>query len=159
MTVTIKLDTGAALHKLNRTVGAFGDLTPALRSIAEGMLISTRDRFTAKQAPDGSKWAPLKPVTLKRKKRTGRGAGDILIQDGNLLGNLNYTLGADYIELGSPMIYANVQQFGAQKGAFGQTAAGAPIPWGNIPARPFLGASTQDEAQARDILTRHLNGA
>ncbi len=32
---------------------------------------------------------------------------------------------------------------------------GAPIPWGDIPARPFLGLS-DDEADVRDIVARYL---
>lgn len=47
--------------------------------------------------------------------------------------------------MGSNLIYAAVQQFGAGKGQFGNMANGSPIPWGNIPARPFLGISPEDE--------------
>ena len=46
--------------------------------------------------------------------------------------------------IGSPRIYASTHQFGAKKGAFGQTARGAPIPWGDIPACLFLGISDDD---------------
>ncbi len=56
------------------------------------------------------------------------------------------------MEIGSPSIYAGTHQFGAAKGAFGSTSKGAPIPWGDIPARPFLGLSDADEADIRDLI-------
>jgi len=52
-----------------------------------------------------------------------------------------------------------VQQFGAKKGQFGKTRRGAPIPWGNIPARPFLGVSVSDRSDILAILAEHLRKA
>jgi phage gpG-like protein len=57
------------------------------------------------------------------------------------------------------MIYAAVQQFGAAKGAFGRTSRGAPIPWGNIPARPFLGISAEDEPLMLEIVAEWFQAA
>ena len=37
-------------------------------------------------------------------------------------------------------------QFGARYGAFGTISRGGSIPWGNIPARPFLGISDTDRS-------------
>lgn len=81
----------------------------------------------------------------------------------------------DAVRIGSPMIYSAVQQFGAEMGEFGRyyqlfrrkyaesdfrryagTKKGSPIPWGNIPARPFLGLSAQDKADVVEILQEHL---
>lgn len=56
------------------------------------------------------------------------------------------------IEIGSPAEYAPMHQFGAKKGAFGRTNRGAPIPWDEIPARPFLGISDEDNDMIRDVL-------
>jgi phage gpG-like protein len=53
--------------------------------------------------------------------------------------------------------------FGARQGAFGRTRRNGPIPWGNIPARPFLPISENGEMNAfdkeeiRDILTNAVN--
>ena len=37
-----------------------------------------------------------------------------------------------------------------------RTRRGAPIPWGNIPARPYLGLSADDETEVVRILRDYL---
>jgi len=69
---------------------------------------------------------------------------------------IHYRAGQASVEVGSSMEYSAVQQFGAQKGAFGSTKRGAPIPWGDIPARPFLGLSGSDKAAILDIISGYL---
>lgn len=54
------------------------------------------------------------------------------------------------------MVYAAVMQGGAAQGAFGRTSRGGPIPWGNIPARPFLGLSDSDRAGVLEIIAEYL---
>ncbi|MBY0349775.1 phage virion morphogenesis protein [Tabrizicola sp.] len=70
-----------------------------------------------------------------------------------------YEAGPDSLQWGSPMIYATTQQFGAAQGAFGRTARNGPIPWGTIPARPFLGLSPEDETNILDTLSEWLQRA
>ncbi|MFM8333842.1 MAG: phage virion morphogenesis protein, partial [Candidatus Methylumidiphilus sp.] len=60
-------------------------------------------------------------------------------------------LGSAGVMVGSPMVYAAVQQFGASKGAFGKN-----VPWGDIPARAFLGLSDADSAAIVKISVRFL---
>lgn len=57
------------------------------------------------------------------------------------------------------MEYAATQQFGAKKGEFRSTKNGAPVPWGDIPARPFLGISADDEDKIIEIIQSHLAAA
>jgi phage gpG-like protein len=52
--------------------------------------------------------------------------------------------------IGSTRKYAAVQQFGASKRQFGNA------PWGDIPARPFLGLSEQDKGTILDIISLNL---
>ncbi len=61
--------------------------------------------------------------------------------------------------VGSTMEYAAAQQFGMKAGYAGATKRGSPIPWGDIPARPFLGLSEQDRGMILDQISDHLNGA
>lgn len=49
--------------------------------------------------------------------------------------------------IGSDREYAAIQQFGARKNQFGKA------PWGDIPARPFLGISGKDESTILDIIS------
>ncbi|KJR41707.1 phage virion morphogenesis protein, partial [Candidatus Magnetoovum chiemensis] len=67
---------------------------------------------------------------------------------------------SDSVKIGSNVIYAATHQFGAKKGSFGKTKRNAPIPWGNIPARPLLPSDDlpkDDMNDLTDILTEYLN--
>ena len=68
---------------------------------------------------------------------------------------INYKAGPRRVVLGSSLIQSAVQQFGAKKGAFG-SRGGRSIPWGDIPARPFLGLSEQDRVAVIAILTERM---
>ena len=71
---------------------------------------------------------------------------------------INYQASATQVTIGSPMEYAAVHQFGVLRGALGRTKRGSPIPWGDIPARPFLGVSEADKADILEILQNPLLG-
>ena len=58
--------------------------------------------------------------------------------------------------VGSGRVYAGTHQFGAKRGAFGRTAKGGPIPWGDIPARPFLGLSDADANEITALVAGYL---
>ena len=60
------------------------------------------------------------------------------------------------MEVGSTRIYAGAHQFGARRGACGTNKKGAPIPWGDIPARPFLGVSDADKKTILEIINKRL---
>ena len=157
--IEITIDDAEVLAALNRLVAAGGDLTPAMRDIGEHLLNTTRERFSEEKAPDGTPWAPLSETTKKRKRRN---AGKILTRDGFLRGNLAYRESANSVVVGSPSIYRGTHQFGAEQGSFGSTSGGSPIPFGDIPARPFLGVSN-DDADAitriiRDFIAEGLAG-
>lgn len=85
--------------------------------------------------------------------------------------------GGGVLAVGSPLIYAATHQFGAKMGEFGRyyqlsrlkyaegdfrrhagMTKGHPIPWGNIPARPFLGLSNQDRNDIVSTCARYLLG-
>ena len=126
-----------------------------LAEIGEAVVASTKERFARAEAPDGTPWAPLAPATIARK-----GHARILIgETGALSSTIFYEVGPRRVEIGSPMIYAAVHQFGAKKGAFGRTRRGRPIPFGDIPARPFLGLSAGDEDTILTIVRDAIAGA
>jgi phage gpG-like protein len=54
--------------------------------------------------------------------------------------------------IGSTVEYAAVQQFGAKQHQF----TGGKTPWGDIPARPFLGISEQDKSTILDMVSLNL---
>jgi len=175
--ITIKINDREVVEALGKLARRCSDLRPAMDDIGEYMVEATKQRFVRGEAPDGTKWAPNKATTLREYFRK-RGGGTVLrkgermkVAGGELLGagkkvliGESKRLGTEIasrpesrrVEITSNLIYAATQQFGAQKGSFGRTKKGAPIPWGNIPARPFLGLSDKDKEAVLDIIQEHL---
>jgi len=147
---------------LTRLSAHLSDLTPVMQEIGDILIESTKQRFMQGVAPDGSRWKPKSPVTLA--KYGARSSNRVEVRplfgpSGALSSQIFANAGPDSVEWGSPMIYAATQQFGAAQGAFGRTSRNGPIPWGNIPARPFLGISTEDEANILDAISGALTQA
>ncbi len=142
---------------------------PLLLAIGEHLAESTRMRFVESRAPNGSRWAPNTQATLERyigerggySKKTGRisAKGAALAQSKKPLVGVTRLLGTQIIyqaddevlQIGSNRIYAAVQQFGAGKGSLGGNA-----PWGDIPARPYLGLSAGDRSYILEEVADYL---
>jgi phage gpG-like protein len=155
---------------LTRLSAALSDMTPAYEELGKILVESTIDRFGQGIAPDGSRWAPKSKTTLE--KYGSRTSNRIDVRplfgpSGALSSQIFYNASADGVEWGSPMVYAAAMHFGAAKGAFGAYSGvnkkGHPYsgvaPWGNIPARPFLGLSPEDETNVLDALAEWLERA
>lgn len=173
-TLTITVDLPAVEAILRRIVAAAADLDPPLREAGEYLVERTKQRFSDSKAPDGTPWAPNSAVTLARylgayqgsrkqdgslsKRGAARAAGKrpLIGESKSLMTTINYVVSGNTLTIGSPMEYAATQQFGAQRGAFGVTRRGAPIPWGDIPARPFLGLSDDDQGALVSIFEDYL---
>lgn len=143
---------------LDRLSAHLSDLTPFYQEAGEILTESTKQRFVSGVAPDGSGWAPNSPVTISRKGRKPPLWGE----SGNLRTKINHEAGPEGLIWGTGAAtrdYAATQQFGAAKGAFGVTKFNGPIPWGNIPARPFLGISQEDRSNLLDCLREYLEEA
>lgn len=141
--------------------GAVDDLTPLMQDVGEYLLTSTKDNFASGTAPDGTGWAPRSQTTLDAYAARGDKpkGGPLVGVTRALSATIAYEAGSDHVDWGSNMIYAAVMQFGAAKGAFGIAANGSSIPWGTIPARPFLGIGPEDEANILDIVAEYLEDA
>ncbi len=104
---------------------------------------------------------------------------------GGLLGGITYRPSNEDVRLAANKPYATTQHFGAKKGSFGTVAAtikehtrkisqafGKPIepkkvtvkaytrkmslPWGDIPARPFMMVQDEDWTEIKETLTEFL---
>ena len=165
-------------------IGKSRNMRPALMQIGETLSASTKRRFQSSTAPDGSKWDPNSPVTISRFTTTRRvkgvhvGRKDTVTKNRKLLSStgeqvwdskkplighskslghsITYQAMVRQLLVGSPMIYAVTQQFGAKKGSFGSDKRGRSIPWGDIPARPFLGISDADRVSILQIAADFL---
>ncbi|MEO6917571.1 MAG: phage virion morphogenesis protein [Collimonas sp.] len=134
---------------------AVGDLTPFYKDAGEHLVNTTKRRFETSTAPDGTPWAPNSAVTLARKK----GTKPLIGETRELSTAIHYVIDADGLMVGSNKIYAAAQQFGMVRGYAGQNKRNAPIPWGDIPAREYLGLSDADEVEILALAVDHLKNA
>ena len=154
-----------------------GNLTPAMKIIGQIVRTSIVRNFEKGGRP--AKWKPLSPITLARRKGRkilmDRGMG------GGLAGSIHSRADKDSVTIGTNKIYAATHQFGAKKGSFGTVEAeikthmrkitqifGRPVkprkvtvrahtrkmklPWGDIPARPFIFVHPEDWTEIRESL-------
>lgn len=146
------------VEALRATQDRLSDMTPVYQDIGEYMIESTKGRFRAGVAPDGSTWAPKRPSTIERYRRLGDGnlTKPLLGPSRRLSNEISMSAERSSVEVGSNLEYSGVMQEGAVKGQFGADRHGRPIPWGNIPARVWLGLSDVDERNIVDIADEHL---
>lgn len=97
---------------------------------------STRERFETKEAPDGEEWAAWSEAYDDTRNH---GRHSLLVNEGDLLDSLASYTSAAQVEVGSNLVYAAHHHFGGDEIGTG------------MPARPFLGVSTQDEGDLQDL--------
>ncbi|MBL8500039.1 MAG: phage virion morphogenesis protein [Nitrosomonas sp.] len=182
VTYRIEYDDSPVQAVLNRLIETGQSPRGVMREIAQYGEDSTKRRFAAGQAPDGTAWKPS-----LRAKKTGT---KTLIDTSRLVRSITRESGDDFAEWGSNVIYAAIHQFGGEinkaaqsrmvrhrtdaKGGLLRNKDGLLIfankkhkravtrwfeqGWHTIsmPARPYLGINQQDEKNIIDIVNRHL---
>lgn len=144
---------GVALHvdlrgaeaikdRFNSLILRLGDLTPAMDEIGSMLITSTLDRFEKGRAPDGTAWEPS--------RRAIEEDGQMLIDSGRLRASITSKAGRREVEVGTNVIYAAIHQLGGNAGRGRKT---------RLPARPYLGLSSDDEKEIDAILGDYLTGA
>lgn len=154
---SITVDDAQVQAAITRLIRHVSDLTPIMEDIGAGLGNLTEDAFQA----EGPGWPQLRPATVKK-----RGSAHPILQvDGQLAASITHGGDRNSAWVGASKVYAAVHQFGQPKGASGTTRRGAPIPWGDIPPRPFLPMTASGELtpaahdEVMDILTRALRAA
>ena len=146
--IEIELDNSPVTEALQQLLERTDNIDPVLQEIGEHLVFTTKRRFTTKTAPDGTPWDDNSDLTQSIK-----GRNDPLVGESGRLGNeIYYQVRGGVLQIGSPMEYAAMQQFGGTREQF-------PHLWGNIPARPFLGVSDDDEETILDVLAESLMGS
>lgn len=125
---------------LGKLAAAAGNVRPALVEIGDHMIDWHQQRWDRQVDPDGRRWEALSPRYQRRKKKH---KDRILLLDEILRDTLHYQADADSLQFGTSREYGATHQFGD--------------PRRNIPARPFLGISEEDEREITEILAEHLN--
>lgn len=149
---------GTAFQKIRE-----GDYSIPLRRIGAVVAGDIQQGMINQVSPDGTPYKPLSPVTIKLRKRGGKGkyGPKALLDSGRLLGSIVWNLiNKNSVEIGTNVEYARVQQEGGpsqmlvikkknkkiktgkkagkyKKGAFA-TAYYKTI---QVPPRPFVGVS------------------
>lgn len=174
-------------RRLRAAAGAFSNLRPMLTEIGEATVESTKLRFKSSgPSPDGSPWKPLSAATIRsRRKGKGAEAPMPLLDTGRLRNSITKRVDANSVFIGTNVEYAAAHQFGASayhppqsrmvrlRVVKGRTRFAkdshkrARTVWGtnstgwtvNIPARPYLGFSQDDQTEIIGIIQRRINEA
>lgn len=151
MSAEFRLQSTGALaieRALAGLVARFGDLTPLMEGIGLTLESATIDRFDTETAPDGSKWKP----SLRAKTEGGK----TLTDTSQLRSSVTSEADATSVAVGTNKIYAGAHQFGATIRAKSAKGLRFALPGGlgfrrvmqvELPARPFLGLSAEDETE------------
>jgi len=177
MSVEFRLETTGAQaieRSLAGLVTKFGDIEPLMTDIGVYLESATIERFDNETAPDGSRWTPS--------ARAKRDSGKTLTDTAQLRSSITSEASGSSVAVGTNKIYARIHQLGFDgtiqvKGhkrtiheAFGRSLK-APVTFDvdpferllNMPARPFLGLSAEDEteilAQVEDYARDAVGGA
>lgn len=156
---TFAIDDAAPRLVLTRLDDAMGDMTDVMDSVGRALVRGAKERIDQTNiAPDGTAWVPS--------KRVEEHGGKTLLLSGQLERSINQMAAADHVVVGSNEVYARVMQQGAEQGEFGAAIGRTrtdgkrkrsqdyftPLPWGDIPARPYLGISPPDWDNIQDVI-------
>lgn len=170
--ITVEIDTAEVQAALDRVAAHLTDMSDLMNEIGMFLVASTEQRFKDGKDPQGNPWAARSPVTIRHYELTGQSFGPVLHKTGDLGSSIHHQYDATSVSIGTNLIYSAVQQFGAARGSFdvwtgmvpidkknpdrGQRFHMMPIPWGNIPARPFIGLSAEDRTNILDTVEEWL---
>jgi phage gpG-like protein len=167
--LTVKITDQSVLQALQSMQKKAANLGPAMREIGEDLTTSTKARFSTATAPDGTPWAANSATTMamylglfkgsykkdgtlsKKGEKRSAGKKPLTGESKSLGTTINYQVitgpNVSAVRIGSPMVYAAMQQFGGESKGFIKST---------IPARPFLGLSDDDSTTVLDVLTTYL---
>ncbi|MCL2601359.1 MAG: phage virion morphogenesis protein [Treponema sp.] len=126
----------------------YEDRGKLLGAIGVEIETQTQDRFDTKIDPDGKQWTPLAEATENYYRRAMARGGlsgvprPTLLVSGDLRDSIvSQVQGGNWsVVAGTVLEYANVHQYGYK----------------NIPARPFIGLSTNDVQEIDEIIEKFL---
>ncbi|MEM5789924.1 MAG: phage virion morphogenesis protein [Syntrophobacteraceae bacterium] len=166
-TITIAVSDREVQAMLSRLAARLENMTPVMRQIGEIGVQAAHESFDTSTAPDGRRWKPSRRAMLE--------SGMTLIKRGILKNSIHYQATEREVRIGTPVAYGPTHHFGAKRGSFGvvavtvrahvrrgrggkehkvrQHARRQSLPWGNIPARRFLGLRPADWNEIRDLIS------
>jgi len=174
---SIRLDNAVMKQQLQGIYNRGQDLTPAMKSFGEYMRGKTEERFSSERDPDGNPWKPSKTARKEGRK--------VLTKTHRLRRSVTYVAGRSSLALGTGVVYGRIHQLGGtvrhpartrrmnfrtyksgrlkgrtvfakeSRAQFGMSAQGRAYDI-VIPARPYLGFSAADVAEAVATVKAYL---
>ena len=162
--ITITIDDAGIVAALNKLASKTANLGPVMREIGTVVRNDALDNFKGQHSPDGTPWKKLSPATLMArahrltKGKTHKKDGSLtkkaesvvttakILLDTGALRNSISVLHSDATSavIGTKIPYASMHQFGVPRRI-------APIP-----ARPFLGISSNADRKIMDLIADHM---
>ncbi|CAJ3486248.1 phage virion morphogenesis protein [Burkholderia pseudomallei] len=142
MKIELSLDVGGLLGHIQAVQHKLTNLEPALQQMGEVIERAVQKGFVDETTPEGRPWAPLKDSTLARKARGGFPL-DILTRTRELRESIAYTVGEDFVAVGTNVPYGGVHMAGKRGDK-------------PMPARPFLGLPEGGNRALAEVLLQHL---
>jgi len=171
----MKIDDSELDVVLGRIIDRCNDKRAALKTIGAIGRESIRTNFMQSGRP--VKWQPSKRSTDQ--SLPGRD-GSILRDTNRLMNSITSSVQKDSVIIGTNVEYAAVHNFGVKKFSFGTFAARVRshervsrsgtrytvkaherrvrLPWGDIPARPFVLLQDEDITEIEMVMAAHLAG-
>lgn len=155
--VLFEVTASDATGAIGAVIARLGDATLFMDEVGSVLTNSAAHRIgVTNLAPDGTPWKPSQRAT-----ETGT---PTLHLSGLLMRSITQQPAADHVLVGSNVLYAAVHQMGAAKGSLGvSTSTGrngrrysVNSPWGDIPARPYLGLSEEDALTIAELAAAWL---
>lgn len=140
--IQAEIDDREARELLNELKRRMGDIRPVLEAVGQIMQSGTQQRFIDQQAPDGTPWAALSPVTIARRRARGNGGVQILRDTGRLMNSISYQVQGESVTVFTNVEYAGTHQQGD--------------PARHIPERPFFGYNSADNDAVLQVLEGYL---
>lgn len=154
MAAAVEIFDQALKVRLAKMIAANNDVRPLTAAWAADLHGGVEDVLEAEGMP---KWKALGELQIARRKLTGNWPGKMLQVTGKLAASIQPQSDANSAQVTTNDVRARTLHYGAKVGEFGRysqtrvrkfaegdyrrkagTINGFPIPWGNIPARPFM---------------------
>ncbi len=136
----------SAIDRLNRRIERLADMDrrALLKTVGAAVETQTRRRLKdEKRGPDGTAWDAWSDDYAASR----HGGQSFLVGERDLLDSIDNQIDGDQVEIGSNLVYARVHQEGSANDSNQ-----------NIPARPYLGLSDDNEEALADTIDAFFEG-
>lgn len=134
-TTAVEIFDAGLKARLAKMIAANNDARGLTAAWAADLHGGVEDVLEAQGLP---RWKALSDVQIARRKLIGKWPGKMLQVNGTLAASIQPDSGADFAQVTTADKRAKTLHAGAAQGQFGRSKRNGPIPWGNIPARPFM---------------------